>query len=441
MRVVQRSGSNKMRYSVTSRIGACVLSLLFSSSIFAESHLLTGKYSIGLNQAIAKTIEQNPELISFGYQIQVEEGLLKQAGTFSNPELNVEIEDILGSGDFNSFDSAQTTISIRWALEQGVRKHKVDVARANVSLISSESEIMRIDKAAETAGLFLACLTNQTRMVNSKQAVELAKEIINAVQVRVSASKAPHADLARAEANLALKQLELGDVEHDLMTSYRYLSSQWGEIEPYFKQVTGDIFQLPEIDSFELLKERLNKNSEYTRLLSQRRLNETELLLAKELSKPQWRVSAGVRRFEREDDQALVLGFTVPLILRNRNQGQIAASNARLSKIDADTKVVNVKLNAQLFALYTELQHSIHRATALNNVVIPSITQAVNDSRKAYERGRYSYLEWQVVQSDLLGANKELIEATSNAHLFVIEIERLTGETISSLSNTLRAKL
>jgi cobalt-zinc-cadmium efflux system outer membrane protein len=430
-----------MRYAVTSRISACVLSLLFSSSISAESLLLVDEHSISLNQAIAKTIEQNPELISFGYQIQVEQGLLKQAGMFSNPDLNVEIEDILGSGDFDGIDSAQTTISIGWALEQGVRKHKVDVARANVSLISNESEIMRVDKAAETAELYLACLTNQTRIINSRQAVELAKEIINAVQVRVTASKAPHAELARAKANLALKQLDLGDVEHDLMTSYRYLSAQWGEVVPQFKQVIGDIFQLPEIDSFEALKERLNQNSEYTRLLSQRRLNETELLLAKELSKPQWRVSAGVRRFESEDDQALVLGFTLPLTLRNRNQGQIAASNARLSKIDADTKAVNVKANAQLFALYTELQHSIHRATALNNVVIPSITQAVNDSHKAYERGRYSYLEWQVVQSELLDANKELIEATSNAHLFVIEIERLTGEKIATLSKTLREKL
>ncbi|MFT5452224.1 MAG: cobalt-zinc-cadmium efflux system outer membrane protein, partial [Enterobacterales bacterium] len=344
-------------------------------------------------------------------------------------------------GNYNGIDSAQTTISIGWALEQGLRKHKVNVARANVSLISNESEIMRVDKAAQTAGLYLACLTNQTRIANSKQAVELAKEVINAVQVRVAASKSPHAELARAKADLALKQLELDDVEHDLATSYRHLSAQWGEIEPQIQQVIGNIFQLPEIDSFELLKERLNQNSEYTRLQSLRRLNETELHLAKELSKPQWRVSAGVRRFEREDDQALVLGFTVPLTLRNRNQGQIAAYNAKLSKIDADKESISVQINAQLFSLYTELQHSLHRSTALNNVVIPSLTQAVNDSRKAYERGRYSYLEWQVVQSDLLEANMELLEATSNAHLYVIEIERLTGVKIARLSKTLREKL
>ena len=144
---------------------------------------------------------------------------------------------------------------------------------------------MRVDKAAETARQFLACLTNQARLVNSKQAVELANDIINAVQLRVAAGKAPRAELARAKASLALKQLELGDVKHDLMSSYRRLAAQWGETDPQFKQVVGNLLKLPETDSFETLKDRLDQNSEFTRLLSQRRLNETELHLAKALSK------------------------------------------------------------------------------------------------------------------------------------------------------------
>jgi cobalt-zinc-cadmium efflux system outer membrane protein len=426
--------------TVAFKTGACIVILFFSTGANAEPRSANSQKTISLNQAVGYTVERNPELISLGYQIQIREGLLVQAGLAPNPELSVSVEDVFGTGDFNSVDSAQTTVSLGWILEHGVRQRRVDVARANVSLATTDAEIVRVDKAADTARQFLACLANQTRLVNSNEAVALAKDIVKAVQVRVNASKAPRAELARAKADLALKELELGDVKHDLMSSYRRLAAQWGETKPNFEQVAGNLLRLPETESFDTLKGRLDQNSEFTRLISQRRLNETELHLAQALSKPQWRVSAGVRRFEREDDQALVLGFTVPLALRNRNQGQIAASRAKLSKIDADTKVVDVRIKTQLFALYEELQHSIHRATTLQNVVIPAIEQALSDSRDAYQRGRFSFLEWQVVQADLLDANKKLINATSNAHLYVIEIERLTGEKIVYLSRSLREK-
>ena len=167
--------------------------------------------------------------------------------------------------------------------------------------------------------------------------------------------------------------------------------------------------------------------------MSQRRLNETQLHLANAQSKSPWRVSAGVRRFEQEDDQALVLGLTIPLTYKNRNQGEIAARQAALDKIDADTRVVDVKIKTQLFILYEELKHSFHRATALREEVIPNINQAVDDSKRAYERGIYSFLEWQIVQKELLAANAELVDAMTSAHLHVIEIERLTGEKITQL--------
>ena len=65
--------------------------------------------------------------------------------------------------------------------------------------------------------------------------------------------------------------------------------------------------------------------------------------------------------------------------------------------------------------------------------VIPNINQAVDDSKRAYERGIYSFLEWQIVQKELLAANAELVDAMTSAHLHVIEIERLTGEKITQL--------
>lgn len=295
-----------------------------------------------------------------------------------------------------------------------------------------------MEKATETARRYLVCLLQQARKDNLAVSVDLAADTVNAVQKRVAASKAPAAELARAQADLARKQLLLDDADHELKTTYRYLAAQWGETVPEFTQVSGDLLSLPVVESYESLIGRLDNNPEYARLASQQGLSESELALAKELAKPQWEVSAGVRRFEAEDDYAFVFGLSVPLMLKNRNQGQIAATNAKLMQIAANRKVLDTQLKTRLFALYQELQHSHHRATALQDVIIPNYQQALEDTRQAYRRGRYSYLEWQGVQSDLIQANQDLVETIGNAHRYVIEIERLTGESIVQIQGQVR---
>jgi cobalt-zinc-cadmium efflux system outer membrane protein len=53
----------------------------------------------------------------------------------------------------------------------------------------------------------------------------------------------------------------------------------------------------------------------------------------------------------------------------------------------------------------------------------------------AYQRGRYSYLEWIAAQRELLDAQRSLIEASANAHRYFAEIERLTGESLAARPN------
>lgn len=49
----------------------------------------------------------------------------------------------------------------------------------------------------------------------------------------------------------------------------------------------------------------------------------------------------------------------------------------------------------------------------------------------SYERGRYSYLELVDAQRELLDLRDALIEAATQYHQTLIEIERLTGTALS----------
>ena len=57
---------------------------------------------------------------------------------------------------------------------------------------------------------------------------------------------------------------------------------------------------------------------------------------------------------------------------------------------------------------------------------------ALDATRVAFERGRYSYLEWVDAQRELVDVQRALIDASTNAHLYRAEIERLTGEPLAT---------
>jgi cobalt-zinc-cadmium efflux system outer membrane protein len=405
--------------------------MLFSTIASAESGLVGDGQMIGLNEAVARTLARNPELVAFGHQFQVQDGRVLQAGLAPNPELSLTVENVLGTGEFTGIDGAETTLSIAWVLEHGVRQRRIETARAGISLLDVEADIMRLDAAAETARLFLSCLSNQAQMINAGEAVRLAQETVGAVNKRVQAGKSPQAELARARAELARLKLNQEDFEHELLSASRRLAAQWGETGPGLKRVNGEILSLPITDSFETLKTRIDRNPDIARFLSKQRVDEAELRLAEAQRRQNWRVSVGVRRHEITDDEALLANLTVPLMLRNRNQGRIAEAQANLAQTNADAIAARIRNETLLFVIFQELQHSLHRAKTFRDDVIPQLEQALADTRNAYELGRYSYFEWYTVQKDMLEARRALVEASVDAHKNTIEIERLTGVRIA----------
>ena len=185
---------------LTRLMGVCLFLVLFSTIVRAEIGQVGNSQMIGLNEAVARTLARNPELVAFGYQLQAQDGRILQAGLAPNPELSLTVENALGTGEFTGMDGAETTLSIAWVLEHDVRQRRLDTARAGVSLLAVEADIMRLDAAAETARLFFSCLSNQAQMVNAGKAVRLAQETVKAVKKRVQAGKSPQAELARAQA-------------------------------------------------------------------------------------------------------------------------------------------------------------------------------------------------------------------------------------------------
>ncbi|MGB1702337.1 MAG: TolC family protein, partial [Cycloclasticus sp.] len=198
-----------------------------------------------------------------------------------------------------------------------------------------------------------------------------------------------------------------------------------------FERVDGDITRIPKLASFVTLSAQLPQNPEFARLLSNQLLKKAELKLALAQSKPSWHLNAGVRHANNNDDQAFVVGISIPFGERTRNAGRIAEARANLAKTNSNEQATRIRIETALFVIYEKLQHSLHVIETVQGEIIPSLEQALIETRRAYRLGRYSYMELRSVQEELLGAQNNLVEASINAQHNIIEIERLTGVRIA----------
>ncbi|MDH5394054.1 MAG: TolC family protein, partial [Gammaproteobacteria bacterium] len=323
--------------------------------------------------------------------------------------------------------NAQASLGISWVIEGDIRQAYIDVSKADSLSLITQQNIRRLDAAADTAHLYLRCMAHQARSINTAKTVALASDSLLAVEKRVSAGKAPAAELARAKAELSRRQLQQEDVQHELSSAIRLLAAQWGQSNPQFSRVEGDIFSLPATVSLEQLKARIEQSPAFLRLLSEQRLTQAQLTLAKSKAASPWRLNLGVRHIEASGDQALLAAISMPFGERSRNTGGIIEAQQNVAHIQSKAQALRLRFETLLYVLSQELEHSLHRFTTYRDDIIPQLEKALKQTRRAYTLGRYSYLEWNSVQSELLAARSALLEAGIDAHFKTIEIERLSG--------------
>lgn len=388
----------------------------------------TGGPPLDLQAAITRTLQHNPDLAVRAFDRKAQDGVLVQAGLSPNPELGLEVEDVLGSGTRRDFSAAQTTLSLRQVLERGARERRVDAARAQRMQLDAEHAERRMDVAAETARRYYRVLSDQERLRLTHEATTLAERARDAARIRVHAAQAPDAELARAEAQLARTRLDHEDVEHELLTARHELAALWGAATPDFGLAQGDLLALPDVEAFDALARRIDANPSLLKFTSTRALREAELRLAEQKRKSPWTVSAGLRRFEDDDDVAAVAGLTIPLALRNPARGEIATAQARLEQVEAERGASALQIRTRLFAWLQELAHARHAADSLDREILPRMGAALQQTEYAYQRGRYGYAELVAAQRDLLEAKRERIQVALDAYRYATEIDRLTGE-------------
>jgi cobalt-zinc-cadmium efflux system outer membrane protein len=406
--------------------GACVaISLGVAGPTFAAP--------LTLSDAIMQTLASNPELRVYAPRLRAARE--RETGAALRPpfQLETDVQDALGTGRASGFDSAETTVAFSQVIELGNKRDlRAEAATAGTSLIDAERAAAELDVLAEVTRRFIHVASDQEHLVVTQRATALANENVEAATARVAAARAPEVELRRARITRARAGVEQEHAEHELLSSRRMLAAMWGDSEATFDSVSADLYTAPQSEGYETLVARLATSPDFARFVSEERLRDAELRVAEAHARSNLTVRAGVRKLHDTDDEAFVFGVTMPLFSRSRADSGVAAAQALREQTAAERESHRVKAEAQLFELFQELRHAITETEILRASVLPEMEAALEATRVAFERGRYSYLEWVDAQRELIEVQRQLIDASANAHLYRTEIERLTGEALGN---------
>jgi cobalt-zinc-cadmium efflux system outer membrane protein len=203
-----------------------------------------------------------------------------------------------------------------------------------------------------------------------------------------------------------------------------------------FEKVEGRFDDIAPVPSEEKLESLISQNPEIKRWVSETDRLRAELELATALGIPDVTLSGGVRRFNESDDNAFVLGVSVPLPLFDRNQGGILEARRRMTKADEERRAAELKVIDDLAQAYQSLSSAYAETTALKKDVMPGAQSAFEASREGYRHGKFDYLTVLDAQRTLFETKAQYIEVLNQYHQAVFDVERLIGTGLDTLIMT-----
>ena len=428
-----RLNISKIKKPIAYRFCAMVAGV--SISLFASAAPDEQPSSLSLSQAVTMTLNLHPDVKALVSQEAVLDGRIRQAGIGDRPEIGLMIEDGVGTGNYSGVKSAQTTLSYSWVLQQALLDSRVNAAESEVAALDAAKKIKALDLSAIVARHYIDYLVKQERLRLFEMAERQAEEVVDAIAKRVDAGKSSTVEMELARAELIRRQLAVEDIRHEIKASLYQLTALWGEAGKAYT-FSGDLRVLPEVPSVETQLALLKQHPNLQRFVSEQRIAQSQVELARIEAKPQWQFSAGLRRYETTNDFGFVAGVSVPWGDTNRNAGKIASLQAQQNVLASEQAAMMQKLDAQLYVLLQEMAHSHHVIETIQTAIVPTLERALSQASDAFDKGQLNYNQYNNVRQELLDAQSQLLDAYENLHLEHIEIQRLTGTSISK-RNTL----
>jgi cobalt-zinc-cadmium efflux system outer membrane protein len=376
-----------------------------------------------LQEAIRLALEANPEIAVAMREQKALEASRLQAGTRPNPSLSTFVET-------TGRETQKTTLQLDQPIELGdKRTARLAAADARINAAAEALKTKQADIQASVRAAFYEVLAAQERLNLARSSLDLAGEARIAAEKRVQAGKISPVEETRARLAESAVKIEVGQAVSTLSAARKRLAFLWGNSLPRFTQAQGDLQDLSLVD-YEAILARLDQSPSIK--LARREIETRQALAHIEKTKrtPDVTISLGAQRDEELGANQAILGFTVPIPVFDRNEGNLQEALSRADKAQDELAALRLQLESQLAAQYERYLAANQAIQTLQAEILPGAQSAFDAAAKGFQYGKFSYLEVLDAQRTLFQAKNQHLNALVEMHQAVADIERILGEAL-----------
>jgi cobalt-zinc-cadmium efflux system outer membrane protein len=309
------------------------------------------------------------------------------------------------------------------------------VATLDKTLAEWDYQRKKLDVLAATAKAFVEVLVAQEQVALNGDLLKLAEQTTTAVSEKVDAGKVSPVEKSRAQIELAAARTEANKAVRELEAARRRLAGFWGGERADFSRAVGQLDDISALPDEESLKAFLSNNPDLARWAAELERSEAALRLARSEAVPDLTLSAGVRNFQETDDNAFVVGVSIPIPFFNRNQGGVSEARARVDKAQSEQRAAKVGLVTGLSDTWQSLSAAYTEAVGLRDEILPSAQSTYESTELGYREGKLDFLQMLDAQRTLFTVKRQYLLALGSYHLASTDMERLVGVPLSDIKN------
>jgi outer membrane protein, heavy metal efflux system len=379
---------------------------------------------LSLSDSLDLALKSNPDIAVAIREREATDGIKVQAATRPNPYVSTSIQDTRNA-------TRQTTLQLNQEIELGgKRAARIEAADAFYSRSDAELATKQAEIHANVVAAFYEVLVAQERVALAKSSVEIGELALDAASKRVKAGKSSPVEQTKSSVAAATAKIELVQATTQLSNSRKRLSALWADNTPGFDRVTGDVTNIPAVNTLENLAPLID--SAPTIKLAKFEISAREAITEIERSKaiPNITISLGmVDNREIGLNQAL-LGLSIPIPVFDRNQGNVQEAISRKYKAEDELIALRNKIQTNLTTQYEKLSAARQASLSLQNDILPNAQSAFDAANRGFSLGKFNFLDVLDAQRTLYQAKSQYINALLEAHQAIAEIERILGAVV-----------
>ena len=402
-------------------IAASTSSLCRAQDIITLDEALTKAGVVGEENARSSN---NPRI----YGPQAEEDAARAAIDLArlrpSPELSIAAENIAGSGAFSGLRSTEYTLAISQQLELGGKRNaRMDSTQAFANLAGLQTELSRSRLTLAVRERYVEAVAAGQRLTLAREIVERNRELARIASILVEVGREPPLRAMRAAALLAEAEAELQTAEAMDLTARQALAALWPSVEAAPRVTNAFPEVVPPFSS-------VGSDDPLPLRIAGARTAVAQTAIARErsLGVPDPTISAGVKRFEGSNDQAFIVGFSIPLPFGNRNQGNIAAAEAQFRAASANEAIAKVDYRLEFERSRTLYVAAKARAETLSSASLAQAEEALRLVEIGYRNGRFPLIEVLAAAEARDAIRQNLIQAEESRDLLAAQLIWLTAQ-------------